>query len=240
MQKAFIFNYQQLSAMLIGFLLSAYTTKGQPLSVTDYDGNSYETVAIGNQIWMAENLKVTHYNDGQPVPLLPEARDWAATGEGAMCFYQNKAKELGEKLGALYNWYAVNSGKLCPKGWHIPSDQEWMELEKNIGLDAATVSISGARGWSLQLDGKLKSAEKGAWHTDRSYYTNETGFSALPGGYRTHSGTFQLIGQFGHWWSATEASPTFAWKRHLSYYRDFINRNTMLKNSGLCVRCIKD
>ncbi|WP_194775440.1 fibrobacter succinogenes major paralogous domain-containing protein [Pararhodonellum marinum] len=209
-------------------------------SVLDIDGNAYRTVKIGNQIWMAENLRTSRYRDGDSIPEISDRKAWENTQSGASSHYQNNQSEFGEKYGKLYNWHAVSTGKLCPKGWHVPGDEEWQALERHIGMSEDLIATVGARGWDQQWDGKLKSADKGAWHTDRDYYSNETGFTALPAGYRTHTGTFQFIRQFGHWWTSSADNEAMAWKRHLSYYRDIINRNTMLKNAGLCVRCVKD
>ncbi|MCL6261253.1 fibrobacter succinogenes major paralogous domain-containing protein [Aquiflexum sp. TKW24L] len=224
--------------MVLSFVfLSIQSSFSQSGTVKDIEGNTYQTIQIGTQIWMAENLRTTRYLDGTLIPEIPNAEEWLATKQAALSTYPNTESPNNN---VLYNWYAVNSGKLCPQGWHVPSDAEWMELEKAIGLDENLIQTIGARGWTLKIDGKLKTTEKGVWQVDREYYSNETGFSAFPTGYRTNSGTFQFQKQFSYWWSSSSESEEFAWKRHLSYYRDIINRNVMLKNSGLCVRCVTD
>ena len=225
--------------MLLSFVfLSLQSSFSQSGIVKDIEGNTYKTIQIGNQNWMTENLKTTRFQDGSVIPEMPNPDEWLSTKEAAFSYYTNS--ESTNNSNVLYNWYAVNSSKLCPQGWHVPSDAEWMELEKAIGLDENLIQTIGARGWPQKIDGKLKTTEKGVWQVDREYYSNETGFTAVPTGYRTNSGTFQFQKQFAYWWSSSSESEDFAWKRHLSYYRDIINRNTMLKNSGLCVRCIQN
>jgi uncharacterized protein (TIGR02145 family) len=225
--------------MLVSFVfLFQQTSFSQTGIVRDIEGNEYKTIKIGPQTWMAENLRATRYQDGTLIPEIQNADEWLSTKEASLSYYPNS--DATPKPNILYNWYAVNSGNLCPIGWHVPSDEKWMELERTIGMEENLIKTVGARGWNQKLDGKLKSTEKGKWQVDRDYYSNETGFNALPAGYRTNSGTFQFQKQFAYWWSSSSESEEFAWKRHLSYYRDIINRNVMLKNSGLCVRCIKD
>jgi len=246
--KSMFKKYERKPFQLKTFLLFAFTWSSlfalpsfsQTGFVKDIEGNSYKTIQIGNQIWMAENLKATKYNDGTKIPEIQDPAIWLTTKESALCFSQTQNTIDSEKKEILYNWFAVSSEKLCPMGWHVPSDQDWMILEKEVGLAEDLIQTVGARGWGSKIDGKLKSAEKGLWQVDRDYYSNETGFTAVPGGYRTHTGTFQFQKQFAYWWSSSSESENFAWKRNLSYYRDIINRNTMLKNSGLCVRCIQD
>lgn len=225
--------------MLLSFVfLSFQSSFSQTGQVKDIEGNTYKTIQIRNQIWMAEDLRTIKYLDGTLIPEIKNADEWLSTKEAALSYYPNSDSTTKPKV--LYNWFAVNSGKLCPAGWHVPNDAEWMELERNIGLAEDLIQTVGARGWNQKIDGKLKAVEKGIWQVDRDYYSNETGFSAKPTGYRTNTGTFQFQKQFAYWWSSSSESEEFAWKRHLSYYRDIVNRNVMLKNSGLCVRCIKD
>ena len=235
--KAFQKNGNSLLFLSFVFLSfqSSFSQTGQ---VKDIEGNTYRTIQIGTQTWMAENLRTTRYQDGTLIPEIQNADEWLSTKGAAFSYYDNS--DSTNKTNMLYNWYAVISGKICPQGWHVPSDAEWMELEKAIGLDENLIQTIGARGWNQKIDGKLKTIEKGVWQVDREYYSNETGFTAVATGYRTNSGTFQFQKQFAYWWSSNSESEEFAWKRHLSYYRDIINRNVMLKNSGLCLRCVKD
>lgn len=193
-------------------------------TVTDIDGNVYQTVTIGNQIWMAENLKVTHYSNGDEIPNVTSDTDWGSTSFGALCNYNN-LEGLKDVYGHLYNWYAVNDSRnIAPAGWHIPSDVEWQILEDYLG--GSTVAAS-----------KMKKISEPEPYWNWPYEgTNESEFSALPGGYRTNAGSFTQRGESANFWSSTNNG----WRRTLFgsvadmhyYIRD--NR------SGLSIRCISD
>lgn len=195
-------------------------------SITDIDGNTYKTVTIGTQTWMAENLKVTKYNDGIAIPNVTDDTAWGELTTGALCDYDNTPSN-SETYGKLYNWHAVNTGKLCPTGWHVPSDAEWTELTDYLG----GTSVAG---------GKLKETGTTHWASPNTGATNETGFTALPGGRRIYYVSFINIGYFGLWWSATESSATNAWYRAM--YSDYSNvgRNDYSKELGCSVRCLRD
>ncbi len=139
--------------------------------VTDIDNNHYEAVRIGSQLWMAENLKTTRYNDGTPIPLVTDSLEWDNLVTPAYCWYRNDPVTYGETYGALYNLHVVSTGILCPSGWHVPSDAEWTVLSDYLGGE----SVAG---------GKLKEAGTTHWYTPNAGATNETGFTALPGGIR--------------------------------------------------------
>jgi len=189
--------------------------------VVDIDGNRYKTVKIGNQIWMAENLRVLRYNDGTPIEMEGEL-DWVRLGGeriGARCHYENKP-ENGERYGALYNWFAVNTGKLAPKGWHVPTDQEWQALSDACGGD----KLAGA---SLKTDKD--------WNGN-----NKSGFSALPAGYRYHDGGFRSVGSYVIFWSSTDGGAGLAWGRPLGSGYDFMTPYNAFKKYGCSVRCVKD
>src|SRR5574344_1448460 len=195
-------------------------------SITDIDGNTYKTVTIGTQTWMAENLKVTKYNDGIAIPNVTDNTAWSELTTGALCDYDNPPSN-SETYGKLYNWHAVNTGKLCPTGWHVPSDAEWTELTDYLG------------GTSV-VDGKLKETGTTHWASLNTGATNETGFTALPGGGRDYRGTFGGIGYTGHWWSATEYGATNAWDRYISDYNSIVYRYRYAKEVGFSVRCVRD
>ena len=195
-------------------------------SITDIDGNTYKTVTIGTQTWMAENLKVTKYNDGIAIPNVTDNTAWRELTTGALCDYDNTPSN-SETYGKLYNWHAVNTGKLCPTGWHVPSDAEWTELTDYLGGS----SVAG---------GKLKETGTTHWASPNTGATNETGFTALPGGYRNLNGSFYNIGYYGSWWSATEYGATYAWFRYLSNYNSNVSRDYFDKEVGLSVRCVRD
>ncbi len=204
-------------------------------TVSDADGNSYSTVKISTQLWMAENLKTTKYDDGAAI-----ATSWSGT-EGSYAWYGNDSATNAQTYGALYNWYAVNTGKLCPTGWHVPTDNEWTELTEYLenngygyggsGNDIAK-SLAATSGWTA-------GGTAGNIGNDQSS-NNSSGFTALPGGYRSNNGTFGNIGHNGCWWSATEYSTTYAWYRDMYYYYSNVLRSYNNKQSGFSVRCLRD
>jgi uncharacterized protein (TIGR02145 family) len=195
-------------------------------SITDIDGNTYKTVTIGTQTWMAENLKVTKYNDGIAIPNVTDNTAWRELTTGALCDYDNTPSN-SETYGKLYNWHAVNTGKLCPTGWHVPSDAEWTELTDYLG-------------GTSDAGGKLKETGTTHWNSPNTGATNETGFTALPGGYRSYDGTFLNFGIYGYWWSATENLTSNAWGRTMSYRVSSVYRNSNDKELGFSVRCLRD
>lgn len=198
-------------------------------TMTDQDGNVYKTVTIGTQTWMAENLRTTTYNDGTSIPNITDKDEWAVLTKGGYCNYNNATStDTIATYGRLYNWYAVNTGKLAPEGWHVPTDAEWSTLTDYLG----GTSVAG---------GKLR--ETGTTHWPRSNNTtatNETGFTALPGGGRYDFGRFLSFGIDGFWWSATENFAADAWYRHMSYKSSNIYSNWIYKHNGFSVRCVKD
>src|SRR6056297_474152 len=173
-------------------------------TVTDIDGNVYSTVIIGDQEWMAENLKTTTYNDGTSIDLVTDDTDWENNTTGAYCWYDNDQANYAETYGALYNWHAVNNGNLCPDGWHVPTDAEWTTLEDYITSDG-----------HIGTEGAALKATYG-WYDDGNG-TDDYGFSALPGGGRHYDYSFFGEGYFGSWWSSTESSSSIAWVRGLTY-----------------------
>ena len=201
------------------------------IDCTDGDGNNYPVIQIGtgksaSQIWMAENLKTTKFKDGTtPIPIVTDNAAWKALCTSAYCWYNN---EISNKItyGALYNWFTVKTGNLCPTGWHVPTDAEWTTLTDRLGgLDVA--------------GGKLKGTGTAQWISPNKGATNETGFTALPGGYRTLIG-FDAIGYCCKLWSATEYNTNYAKVRYLSNMDSNVYRDNFNKKFGLSVRCIKD
>ncbi len=195
-------------------------------SITDIDGNTYKTVTIGTQTWMAENLKVTKYNDGIAIPNVTDNTAWRELTTGALCDYDNTPSN-SETYGKLYNWHAVNTGKLCPTGWHVPSDAEWTELTDYLG-------------GTSDAGGKLKETGTTHWNSPNTGATNETGFTALPGGYRDLDGTFHDFGYYGHWWSAPEGNAVNAWTRAMIYNYSDVLRGSNDMELGFSVRCLRD
>jgi uncharacterized protein (TIGR02145 family) len=196
-------------------------------TLTDQDGNIYKTVTIGTQTWMAENLRTTKYRDGTAIPNVTDNTAWFALTTGAYCTYNNTTKlDSIATFGRLYNWYAVNTGKLCPTGWHVPSDAEWTTLTTYLGGE----TIAG---------GKLK--ETGTMHCSSANTgaTNETGFTALSGGVRYYVAFINIV-YTGYWWSATEDDARNAWCRNMYDNNSFVLRDSGIKEFGLSVRCVKD
>jgi uncharacterized protein (TIGR02145 family) len=193
-------------------------------TVTDTDGNVYNAVTIGTQVWMVENLKTTHYNDGTSIPLVTDPTAWGNLTTPGYCWY-NDSVPYGNSYGALYNWHAVNTGKLAPIGWHVPTDSDWTVLYTYIDEPDA--------------GGLLKDTGTTYWSSPNTGATNTTGFTALPGGYRDPSGAFGGIGGLGYWWSSTaDGGPTrgFGLATHSTNFI-FVNFNEVY---GLSVRCIRN
>ncbi|GBE28012.1 fibrobacter succinogenes major domain (Fib_succ_major) [bacterium BMS3Bbin03] len=208
-------------------------------TVTDIDGNVYQTVKIGNQWWMAENLKVTHYRNGVPIPNVSEKSEWANLSTGAYCNYDNNEDHIAA-YGRLYNWYAVNNtGNLAPAGWHLPTDEEWKELEMYLGMSRSEADGEGWRG--TDEGGKLKETDTSYWIAPNTGATNESGFSALPGGYRDSGGYYSNISRYAYFWSSTELGSDKAWGRTLSYEnRHILRYYRTFKRNGASVRCVRD
>ncbi|MBN2258393.1 MAG: fibrobacter succinogenes major paralogous domain-containing protein, partial [Anaerolineaceae bacterium] len=211
----------------------------QENTVSDIDGNVYKTVKIGNQWWMAENLKVTHYSNGDSIPNVTDNTQWTGLNTGAYCNYNNDSTNV-PTYGRLYNWYAVDDSRgIAPAGWHVPSDDEWKELEMYLGMSQSDANDLGWRG-SL-VGGKLKEAGTTHWSSPNKGATNESGFTALPGGYRGNlDGSFHYVGSYCYWWSATEEYSGNAWYRSLSCSSSDVGRGYVIKQGGISVRCVRD
>jgi uncharacterized protein (TIGR02145 family) len=213
-------------------------TQGGPGAVEDIDGNVYQTVTIGDQVWMAENLKVTHYRNGDPIPHVTDDNEWDGVSTGAYCEYGNDPANV-ETYGRLYNWYAVeDSRNIAPEGWHVPTDEEWKQLEMHLGMSQAEADGYVWRG--TDEGGKLKEAGTTHWQSPNTGATNESGFSALPGGGRSHYGHFLNMGYYADFWSSTESSSYDAWYRSLDCNDSQVFRYGFNKQFGFSVRCVRD
>lgn len=195
-------------------------------SIVDIDNNRYETVEIGDQTWMAENLRVTRYNDGTPIALVTDNSAWIALTTPAYTWYENGPTDYG----ALYNFYTVsdtNTHNVCPTGWHMPSSAEWITLSTSLGGS----SLAG---------GKMKQSGLEYWASPNNFATNESGFLALPGGLRSAiSGSFLDIGQSGYWWSTS--SGTSGWIYYFtSYNSGLLDTYASGARDGFSIRCIKN
>lgn len=234
----------------MGGITPAFTC-GDP--ITDIDGNSYPTVLIGGQCWMAADLKVSKYPNGDPIPYIDDDTTWGALADNntadAYSFYGDSNNDANNidiaypDYGALYsyaaaigdNWARDNStinsagGQgICPDGWHLPTDPEWTTLTTFLG----TTSVAG---------GKMKETGTTHWNTPNTGATNSSGFTALPSGLRlSNVGTFYSVGNKGYWWSGTEHSNIIAYYRTLNYVSANASRYYNSKSSGYCVRCIRD
>lgn len=197
-------------------------------SVTDVEGNIYDLVYIGTQVWMADNLKTTKFRDGSDIPNVTESDDWIELADPGYCWYGNDEETYGNTYGALYNWYAVADAKgLCPTGFHVPTDDDWTTLITFAGGDAAA-------------GGKLKEKGTTHWTAPNTEANDDYEFKALPAGRRSDEGYFWYIGTGTRWWSSTQFDETYAWSRDASYDNAGIQRDFKTKTYGMSIRCIKD
>jgi uncharacterized protein (TIGR02145 family) len=208
-----------------------------PITVTDYDGNIYNTIQIGTQIWMVENLKTTHYRNGDALSYITTSDNWDGLTAGGYCNYDNSASN-GETYGHLYNFYAVeDSRELCPEGWHVPTKEEFKILIDYLG----GADVAG---------GKMKEAGSEHWTstltTSVNEGTNESGFTALPGGVLDASGNFSSGGYMAWFWISEGYDSSISGKRY-GYRRSLDLRSDEVSDErgyhaymGMSVRCIKD
>lgn len=209
--------------------------------LTDLDGNSYTTVKIGEQWWMAENLAVTHLRDGTPISNITHEYDWwDNTTKPAYSWYDNDEAANKEVYGALYNWAVVKTNLLCPAGWHVSTDDDWKEMEIFLGMSETEANQSGGRGEGV--GGKLKIEGTEYWYITNEGASNESGFSALPGGKRDPlDGWSNEKGVTGYWWSpGKENGSDKPQYRQLYDLYTKVYRYTAKENSGFSVRCVKD
>jgi len=196
-------------------------------TVTDIDGNIYQTIKIGTQWWMAENLKVTHYRNGDVIPNVIDNSEWSNLNSGGYCSYNNLAVN-SDVYGLLYNWYAVNDSRgLAPQGWHIPSNEEWGTLITYLG----GFSVAG---------GKMKEEGTSHWEDPNIGATNESGFKGIPGGYRWDNGTFMSIGSLARFFSSSQYDNTHAIGRYLYSGDTRISVLQLHKKYGFSIRCVQN
>ena len=217
--------------------------------VSDYDGNNYQTIEIGNQIWMAENLNTTHYADGTELTDGTGIGDISGDITTTYYFNYGDSEEHSDIYGKLYSWAAIMNGAassnanpsevqgVCPDGWHVPSDGEWKELEMYLGMNQTDADDIGNRG--TDEGEKLKETGITYWITN-DFSTNESWFTALPGGYRFDNGNYTGKGYSAYFWSATENNVNNAWYRKLGFDYPTITRYAKEKESAFSIRCIKD
>ena len=252
-------NYQcvQYTSDTTGLILKMITSAG---TLTDINGNAYQTVKIGNQIWTVENLRVTKLNDGTAIPLVTSTATWDSAWENgltipAYCYYNNITNtDSISKWGALYNWYAVNTGKLAPKGWHVPTDSEWEVMQNYLVING--YNYDGTTDTTINRIAMALTARTD-WTTDiwagdpgnkLTTMNNNSGFSALPSGCRSDGHNNQdgynvdFSGQSGSgdWWSSSEVDAVNAWVRDLSYNRVSLIEYYYYKSCGFSVRLVRD
>jgi uncharacterized protein (TIGR02145 family) len=212
---------------------SAGTSEGSDLTfttsglVTDIDGNIYNTILIGTQVWMVENLNTTKYRNGVNIPNITDNLAWDNLNSGAYCDYNNDPSN-SNNYGRLYNWFAVvDTRNICPTGWHVPTDADWTTLVNYLGGS----SVAGS---------KLKEIGSTHWNAYNTGATNSSGFTALPGGYRNYDGLFNSINNLGYWWSTTKNQYDLVWARSMSGSQSSVSRYDYIDRNGHSVRCIKD
>ena len=210
-------------------------------TVTDIDGNVYKTIKIGDQWWMIENLKVTHYQNGDSIPNVITGNDeWAGLSTGAYCIYNNNASYT-DTYGYLYNWYAVDDNRnIAPAGWHVPTDEEWKQLEMYLGMSQSEADNNRWRGTN---EGSKMAGNASLWYygdLKNNAAFSESGLSALPGGFCYLTGTFSVIGYYAYFWSSSEYSSSTAWFRGLDYDGSDVYRDVTSKRYGFSVRCVRD
>jgi uncharacterized protein (TIGR02145 family) len=202
-------------------------TSSQALTITDIDGNVYNTVKIGDRIWMKENLRTTRFNDGTPIKLVTDSTAWASMRTPAYCWYNNDPESYKDLYGALYNGFTASSSKICPQYWHVPGDAEWTALTQLLGGE----KIAG---------GKLKESGYDYWVSPNVAASNETGFSGIPGGVRYSDGIFHDFGFGSYYWTSTESSAGRYWFRYMDYEYSDLFRFNNTGSIGFSIRCVRD
>lgn len=213
-------------------------------NITDIDGNAYTTVTNCGLTFAKQNLNVSKYSDGTPIPQVTSQTAWQSTTIGAWCYYNNDPASEAV-YGKLYNWYAVagiyNAAaetnpalrkKLAPTGWHVPTDAEWTSLTNCLGGQ----TIAGGK---IKSTGTIQAAT-GLWNAPNTGATNASGFTGLPGGYRYNFGTFANMGFNGYWWSSSEINTALSWNHSLNYDNGDAGRDGFYKKYGFSVRCVRD
>lgn len=228
-----------LALLLVVIIYTPYIKSQEPnkSTVTDIEGNIYQTTVIGNYEWMTENLRTTTYSNGDRIPIITQNNEWIEIKSAAFCWYNNEETNA-KKFGALYNWYAVNTSKLCPIGWRVPTDEEWKYLEgfadTKYGLGDPIWNSIGGRGNDVGI--RLKATS--GWGSGNG--SNTFGFNAIPGGERASRGRFLFKGVSGFYWSSSETDVTSAKYRCMINFIENIIRNNHPKFMGFSVRCLKD
>ena len=213
--------------------------------VIDVDGNEYKITQIGDQWWFAQNLSVTRYSNGDDIPLIADPEEWKRGSIGARVIY-NFSNEPQRNDGYLYNWFVVNDKRgVCPEGWRIPSDEDWMKLEKYLGMNEDEVPLGGTRGSVENIGGILKDTTMISWELPNQGALNLYNFSASGAGLILYNGIFDGKGKVGAYCTSTLRNtanlfPNRIWMRFLSYHANYIVRVSTFKQNGLSIRCMRD
>lgn len=204
--------------------------------VTDVDGNNYNTIQIGGKIWMTQPLKTTRFNDSTLIPNVSDSLQWLGLNTSARCYYNNDSGTYSTSYGALYNWAAVHSEKLAPKGWHIADTTEWNKL---IGTLNNNPNFTGGK--DTTVGGYLKETGNIHWAVSNTGgATNSSGITALPGGYRSYLSVFESLKFNCFFWLSTEYNTTDAYFQNLNFNSTKINRFHVDKKTGYSVICVKN
>lgn len=212
-----------------------------PNTVTDIDDNIYHTVEIGSQTWMASNLKTTKLNDGTKIDHIQDGILWSDCASPAYCYVNNNITNAKTNIGCLYNWYTVNTNKLCPTGWHVPTDEEWLTMELTINM-ALSEALKEYTWRGLNKEANKLMATYGWLRSGIGI--DEVGFSALGAGYRYSNGTFEHVGEQAVWWTSTSiidhTGRILPRKRDIYYDFGGIYRGRSNEKCGFSIRCIRD
>ncbi len=197
---------------------------------SDHEKNNYPVVQIGTQIFMAENLKSTVYSDGTAIPYVADSMQWIGLTTPGYCYYGNNEAAHKNLYGALYNYYAASHGKICPAGWHVPTYDEYLAL-------------TGFLGKYYTAGAKMKETGTVHWYYPNYGATNESGFTALPGGWRNSAGKFQELLETGEFWCSTSYSEGVGYGFYLDYWTTkgkYFDAEYVTKKAGFSIRCLKD
>lgn len=218
----------------LALLLVLFCHFGFSQTVADADGNSYQTVTIGTQLWMAENLKTSLFNDYSTIAKVSDISGWSDYSDSTpkYCWYDNDSAQFASTYGALYTWHVVKSGKLCPVGWHVPTDAEWTSLRDYLTANGHSgkegIALKSTTGWSDDFQGADGNG------------TDNYSFNALPSGVRREDGKFINVGEFQYWWSSTEKTTLEARCHNLYNYSYNLTRWSARKEYGASVRCLSN
>lgn len=237
-KKSLIVIY--LTSICFLYLILAVSCKkdNDDTTVTDIDGNVYNILTIGSKSWMAENLRTTKFKDGSAIALVSDGGQWSAQTSAAYCWPENNTSNK-PTYGRLYNGYAVKDSRgLCPAGWHVSTEPEWIALEVELGLPQTETSTTGIRAVTENVGGKLKATSR--WNSPNKGANNSSGFSAIGTGYRRPAGEFPHFMEWTGYFTSTTSSAGKLWMRYIGYDTGGIEREEREVQYGYSIRCVKD